>query len=351
MNKFQILYDSINQNKTLLGIGPMSWLTIDSVVEIANERRIPLLLIASRRQVDSKSLGGGYVTDTETLACYVREKGNFVFLCRDHGGPWQGEGEADLSYNEAMRTAKISYEEDIAAGFEIIHIDPALRARPLPDVLSDAATLYDFCEKVAAVEGKEIIYEVGTEEHSQNSAKMSDFEIFVDEISKLPKVKFVVGNTGLYVKELRNVGYANTSAVSELANVCKRKQLMLKAHNSDYLDRVTIGTLRYCGVNAINIAPELGTLESKTMIHEYRKQGQFDLADRFIQIAYESGKWFKWMIDPTNPASREYRALIAGHYVLRHKDMPSIQSTYRFQEACQNAIKERIEFYLTNLGW
>ena len=51
----------INQKKTLLGVGPMSKNVIDSTIEIANKFNTSLMLIASRRQIDSKMLGGGYV--------------------------------------------------------------------------------------------------------------------------------------------------------------------------------------------------------------------------------------------------------------------------------------------------
>ncbi len=39
---------------TLLGAGPMSINCVDTAVELANEYAIPLMLIASRRQIDSE---------------------------------------------------------------------------------------------------------------------------------------------------------------------------------------------------------------------------------------------------------------------------------------------------------
>ena len=78
-----------NKNCTLLGVGPMSLKCVDAVCEIANEHSIPLMLIASRRQVDSKKMGGGYVNNwnTEEFAKYVKskDKKDMVLLARDHG--------------------------------------------------------------------------------------------------------------------------------------------------------------------------------------------------------------------------------------------------------------------------
>ena len=44
---------------TLLGVGPMSINCVDAVIELGNENNIPLMLIASRRQIDSEYFGGG----------------------------------------------------------------------------------------------------------------------------------------------------------------------------------------------------------------------------------------------------------------------------------------------------
>ena len=53
----------------------MSLNCVDAVCDIANEHLIPLMLIASRRQVDSQEMGGGYVNNwtTEDFARYVKK--------------------------------------------------------------------------------------------------------------------------------------------------------------------------------------------------------------------------------------------------------------------------------------
>ena len=51
---------------TLLAVGPMSKNCVDASVEIANEKNVPIMMIASRRQIDSKEFGGGYVNNWDT---------------------------------------------------------------------------------------------------------------------------------------------------------------------------------------------------------------------------------------------------------------------------------------------
>ena len=48
-----------NRNCTLLGVGPMSKNCVDATIELANQYRSPIFLIASRRQIDSQQFGGG----------------------------------------------------------------------------------------------------------------------------------------------------------------------------------------------------------------------------------------------------------------------------------------------------
>ena len=65
----------------------MSLNVVDSAIEIANEKKVPLMMIASRRQIDSEEFGGGYVNNwsTKSFADYVkkRTKKNFIILSRE----------------------------------------------------------------------------------------------------------------------------------------------------------------------------------------------------------------------------------------------------------------------------
>ena len=51
---------------TLLGVGPMSANCVDAAIELSNQFGSTLMLIASRRQIDSEEFGGGYVNNWST---------------------------------------------------------------------------------------------------------------------------------------------------------------------------------------------------------------------------------------------------------------------------------------------
>ena len=98
-----------------LYFGTVSKNAIDAVIDVANhygnQFEFPLGLIASRRQVDYDS---GYVGSTIGLYDYIKKSSEYVYLCRDHGGPNQGAIEDD---------GKRSFNTDVRC-MDIIHIDP-----------------------------------------------------------------------------------------------------------------------------------------------------------------------------------------------------------------------------------
>ena len=103
MNLFNRLNSEIKKKRcTLLGIGPMTKNVVDASINIANKSNFPLILIASRRQIECNENGSGYVEnwDTETFSEYVKSKtiNDNLILARDHGGPWQGNWDKEKSY-------------------------------------------------------------------------------------------------------------------------------------------------------------------------------------------------------------------------------------------------------------
>ena len=147
------LINFINLKKTILGVGPMSMNCIDAANNLSNNLKIPMFLICSRRQIDSQFHGGGYVNNwtTEKLNEYLKRKKNkYLILSRDHGGPWQNNLEIKKKMNieEAMKSAKKSFEVDIANDFKVIHIDPSLNIdskNNLKRVIDNIFELYEHC--------------------------------------------------------------------------------------------------------------------------------------------------------------------------------------------------------------
>tara|TARA_B100001750_G_C15517920_1_gene608830 strand:- start:2665 stop:3828 length:1164 start_codon:yes stop_codon:yes gene_type:complete len=342
----QILSETLNARPcTLIGVGPMSQNCVDVSIDLSNQHNIPIMLIASRRQIDSEEFGGGYVNswDTHSFANYVKakDKKGKVLLARDHGGPWQNNLEVskNLTLKLAMESAKRSYEEDIKSGFQLIHIDPSIDIHHQPtveEILERIYELYQFCWETSKKYKKEILFEIGTEEQSGSTNTQEELEFTLNEIekfcstNKMPKPTFVVIQTGTKVLEMRNVGSFDSPVrvlneipseiqVPKMIEICNKHSIYMKEHNTDYLTNEALKVHPRLGIHSANVAPEFGVHESKTFLEILEKHKMKDLSKRFIQIALESKKWEKWMIKKSQATNRE-KALISGHYIFATRD-------------------------------
>jgi tagatose-1,6-bisphosphate aldolase non-catalytic subunit AgaZ/GatZ len=323
----------------------MSRICVEATLELATETDAPLMLIASRRQIDCEAHGGGYVENwtTEQWAGFVRglDPQGRVLLCRDHGGPWQGNNEAGYDAASAMQRAKTSYTADIASGLQVIHIDPSLSPQgqpPLETVLERLYELYEHCWSEAQRLGKDIVFEVGTEEQDCATGDVEGLGEVLGKITgfcranKLPLPQFVVAQTGTKVMETQNIGVlgqigrhsaaaqtldaklAGERALVKLVEQLTRHEVWLKQHNTDYLDDETLRQVPQVGVHAANVAPEFGVAETKAFLQACRDNGLDDVYDQFIELSFNTRKWEKWML-PHTTASDYDRAVIGGHYV------------------------------------
>lgn len=361
MNKFQKIYDAIESGKTILCVGPMSVNCIDAAIEISNENDIPIIFIPSRRQVECKALGSGYVMNTEDFVPYVRErdKKNMVLIERDHGGLFQGNNESKFNLDEATDSAMDSYFADVDSGFDIIELDCSLINKDLKSVFFHNKLMYQFCEDIK--EDEKIIYEFEFEEHSVKKTDPKDFENVLNFMSHIKdnKIKFIVGNVGLYVREMENIGGVDFELLNKFTQMCDCDNFYFKMHNCDYLDFNTLQKVNRTGVAAINVAPEFGVVETRELLNQLLKNDLEKEYQDFKKIAIDSGKWKKWMmLDPNifEPVDgNRYVSEICGHYVFNHPEVVEIkrkaQEKFDLDSALKSAVKNKIKEYLKGLGW
>jgi hypothetical protein len=350
------------QNKTLLGVGPVTRNTVDAVINIANLNKIPMQLIPSRRQVECAKFGGGYVYDTETFASYVKakDKNDCIILARDHGGPYQGAGEEQLKESEAIGRCMFSYWKDIENNFDILHLDPALT--PNSDFLvaqADVKIMLEMCEEQARKLNKTVYYEVGTDGHGKTPSNLTEMKKLVEllkEEKDFDKIKFLVANTGTCVKERCNVGSLHVNETLEFIKLCNENGLMLKEHNNDYNSVKTLTMHRKLGVHSSNIAPEYGVEETKELLRLLKVYDLHNEHDDFVKLAYESKKWTKWMINGEHP-DKEYLATICGHYIMETPEVKEIKmsldafTTFPIDQILTNRVERVIYSQLGAFGW
>lgn len=346
---------------THIGVGPMSRNLLKAALELAKEKDFPLILIASRNQVDSDRFGGGYVCGfdqkrfVETTAAIADEIGfdGLCYFCRDHGGPWQRDAERNnkLPVKEAMDIALQSYLDDAEAGFDLLHIDPTKDpfcgegVVPLSTVLDRTVYLIEKIEEARVKNGwRELAYEVGTEETLGGLIDPQIFENFIKDLKAilekkgLPMPLFVVGQTGTLTRLTSNVGQYDTPTATNLSNITHKYGTGLKEHNGDYLSNTILLEHPVIGLDAMNVAPEFGLVETEALLELVTTEEKFVEADKRSNLravlakhAVEGERWRKWMVGDKRSATVEEMmqdeeavkliTSMCGHYTLEDEEV------------------------------
>ena len=366
----------------MLGVGPMSVNCVDAAIDLSNAYNTPLMLIASRRQIDAEEFGCGYVNNwtTQEYADYVieRDKKGKILLSRDHGGPWQSQLEKNnnLSLRKAMESAKRSFKADIDAGFQVLHIDPSIDIHGKPsadEVLDRVFELYEYCWSYAQKLGKEVIFEIGTEEQSGSTNTQEELDYTLTEITSfcdrlsIPRPTFVVVQTGTRVMETRNIGSFDTPLrvaneipaeiqVPKMIQICSQHGILMKEHNADYLSNEALEWHPRLGIHAANVAPQFGVTETKSFLSILENNDLTSLADKFLEISYNSFKWSKWMLNTTESSDRD-KAIIAGHYIFGMPEFKQLKIKAQYEldrkdikldDFLKEKIKNAIQRYMIN---
>lgn len=325
-----------------IGIGPMSPQIIEAVFRLSEKRGEELMLISSKNQID---WDGGYVNNWTT-----KEYGNFVklmkakypkskvYICRDHCGP----GFKNDNIEDVYKTI----ETDIENGFDLIHIDYCHFKGSKPEQLEAAKEAIELIQKLS----KNVLIEVGTDENKGDF--LDDVNSIEEEMKyfteKFP-IHFFVCQTGTLTMEVNQRGSFNENFIKKLRPVADKYNLRLKEHNADYLDSSEIRK-RKALIDAVNIAPQFGVIQTSLTLNRCLMYGIS--ADKFLEKAYESKRWEKWL-DKNTSANKYLCSVIAGHYVFasdEYKDIyEQICKNENFEETVINEMMKVYENYLENL--
>ena len=289
-----------------LGIGPMSSEIIEAVFRYSHYYRKELMIIASKNQIDHS---GGYVNKwtTKEFMDFVkinREKyfNSKVKICRDHCGP---------GFNRIydLEDTYKTIEDDIKNDFDLIHIDFCYFRGTKEEQFKESKKAIEYCLKL----NPHILLEVGTDENvgtNYNLPNLEELEKEIDFFKSFCNPEFYVVQTGSLVKEINQVGSFNKQFIKNVLGILRKRKLKLKEHNADYLSKEEI-LLRKGLVDAINIAPQLGAIQTQLILNKCLVYGiNFD---DFLEEIYQGGKWKKW-INNNSSENKFLYSIIAGHY-------------------------------------
>lgn len=285
-------------------IGPMSKNVVDTIIEFCNQTNNSIGLIPSRRQVE---WDGGYVNNwtTKNFSEYVTRKSNLIILQRDHSGPGQGQ------YDDNGILSLI----DDCKYLNLIHIDPWKKYSKYEEGLEWTIDMIRLCNAI----NPNLEYEVGTEEAIRRF-ESSELNQFLKDLKThlspklFKKIKYLVIQSGTSLKGITQTGEYDSTRLKDMILVAKKYNLLTKEHNGDYIPVSVIKEKFNLGLDAINIAPEFGLIETQTYLDNIKED---NILDKFFNICYESKKWVKWVNEDFDPFNNKIDLIkICGHYVL-----------------------------------
>lgn len=327
--------------KIKLGFGPMSSEAIEAIFRYSHYNRIDLMLIPSKNQID---YNGGYVNkwNTQQFMDYVNQMktqyfNHKVLVCRDHCGPgFNGNYDLEDTYD--------TIKEDIKNGFDLIHIDFCNFKGSREERLEASKKAVQLCLSL----NPKILLEIGTDENEGtnfNITNLSELDEEINYFNKFCNPLFYVVQTGSLVREIGQAGNFNENFVEKIKTALNKKGLKLKEHNADYLTKEEIKR-RVGKVDAMNIAPQLGVIQTSLVINKCLIYG-IDFND-FLEEVYSSGKWKKWL-QKNSPENKFLCTTIAGHYLFGSENYKKIiqelEKREDIKESIITAIMEVIEHY------
>ena len=332
-------------NKTFLGLGPMSLEVINSFNYFSKKYKKKIMLICSRNQIESEKLGGGYVNNFSTLefANFVKKKkNNLLIMSRDHCGPFKRDNKERSSLVKEVDDCKISLLDDILNDFKILHVDTSQCGNAKYEI---AHELISFCNAEAKKYNKKIFFEFGAEDHGV----LTNFKKFTQDakfFSKYSNKQFIVCQTGSLVKSVFQVGQFDIESVKIMKKIAHENGMLLKEHNCDYLNLEQIHLRRQYGINAINIAPEFGVIQSNLLYNISKELGLDKEIDEFKKLVLKKGKWKKWNYNNENNIIKFFSA---GHYHFNTKIYKNlifkINQKVNFQQKLNKSIENNLLRY------
>ena len=289
--------------KSKIGLGPMSPEIIEAIIKSSEILGKPLMLISTQNQID---WNGGYVNkwNTKNYVDFIKQlkkkyKNSSIYLCRDHCGPFF----KTESIDEVYKTIR----DDIQNGFDLIHVDFSKFSKDKKEVLEETKKVVKWILK----ENPLTSVEIGTEENvGMFKENIKEIEKEFNYLSEIVIPEFYVVQTGSLVREINQYGGFNKEFVKLVHEFLSKHGVKLKEHNSDYLNLEQISARKHF-IDAMNIAPQLGVLQTMTVLNEALVYG-VDIRP-YLQRSFASNKWAKWMQDNTGD-NKMLCSIIAGHY-------------------------------------
>ncbi len=328
LKRIKDLEKNTGTKRSIFAACPNSRAVLRAAIRSAKRNNAPVKFAATLNQVD---LDGGYTGMTpDEFVRIIKEEARKVnltgpvIIAVDHGGPWLKDKHKteNWSYDQSMSAVKQSFEAAIAAGYDLLHVDPTVDITlgkgeniDIDTVAERTLELIEHTENFRRNNGyKRISYEVGTEEVHGGLADMDVFKRFLNLLKSGLRERnlddvwpcFVVGKVGT---DLHTTLF-DASVARELTSVAEPFGSMIKGHYSDNVDNPE--DYPASGMGAANVGPEFTEKEYDVLIElDVLEEELFDkgeiakrtfIKDILWEAVISSNRWKKWLQEDESPS-------------------------------------------------
>ena len=340
---------------TLLAVCPTSDAVLRAALSAASEAQAPLLLAATRNQVD---VDGGYTrwtpaafTERVCMLCGEMADPPPVLCCLDHGGPWckDAERRANASWTTALEGTQATLRAALQAGYRYAHIDTTIDPHhdgppPVSLMVERAVTLIEWTEAHRTAQGyPPVTYEVGVEEEAPGEWEnhLKRLQEFLDQLHAALRPAhypaFVVSDVGTSFA----TGDFHEEKARRVVAQAQAHGALVKSHYSDFV--TPLDGFARAGIGGANIGPGLSAVEYDALCELEALSGRLNRTphwhDALRDALVESERWRKW-VDAKDasfsdlPASTQQMLLSTGsRYVWAHPDVQAARSDLYAQVA------------------
>ena len=291
-----------------LFVGPTTIELLNLINNYSLHKKKQIAYVATRNQIESEYFGTGYVNrlTTKKFSKIINGYDNpNLYLARDHCGPLiNTKYNLKTEINNCIRVI----DDDIYNGFDYIHIDVS-KLNNISKKIEVLQQIYD----LSKIKNSRIKLEVGIDSHEKTS-NFKEIKLLVKEF-KIPNLTYVTISNGTYIKENYQSGNYKKNIINKITNFLHEESILVKDHNSDYLDFNEIYRRLEGGVNSMNIQPQNAYIENSLILFLANKIGLNNEINICYKLLLKNKNLKKW----TKSKNKEKLFLLGLHYLQNYE--------------------------------
>ena len=291
-----------------LFVGPTTLELLNLINNYSSHKKKNIAYVATRNQIESEYFGTGYVNKltTKKFSKIINSYNNpNLYLARDHCGPLiNTKYDLKTEINNCIRVI----DDDILNGFDYLHLDVS-KLNNISKKIEVLQQIYD----LSKIKNSKIKLEVGIDSHEKTS-NFKEIKLLIKEF-KVSHLAYVTISNGTYITENFQSGIYKTKIINKITNFLHEENILIKDHNSDYLEFNEIYRRLAGGVNSMNIQPQNAYIENSLILFLANKIGLTNEINNCYKLLLKNKNLKKW----TTSKNKEKLFKLGLHYLQNYE--------------------------------